>query len=324
MSRIFNNILEIKENFDLFLFDAFGVFWNGANFLKGSIESMQQLVDNGKTVCILSNAPTISENTVKTFEQKGMIRGIHYNEFLTSGDAIRDAIINNKIKFKQNPYARKVYQFGYPNRILFANTDYIEVDNINNAELIYISTSTIKKEQYEKLKNKFGNVLFESKKSVEGDERWNTTDGTVFDDMIKIIADSKLPILNANPDFVANEGVKNSNIINFVIKQGYIAESLRKQGAEIIEYGKPHKEIYDFIFSFLENKGIKIDKTRTCMVGDTLRTDIKGANNAEIKSVLCLETGVTSEEIKNGKSIKYLIEKEGVTVDYFIKGVGTE
>ena len=57
------------------------------------------------------------------------------------------------------------------------------------------------------------------------------------------------------------------------------------------------------------------------MIGDTLRTDIKGANNAGIKSVLCLETGITKNEIDNGTELEDLIKNEGVVVDYLIKSV---
>ena len=46
------------------------------------------------------------------------------------------------------------------------------------------------------------------------------------------------------------------------------------------------------------------------MVDDTLRTDIKGANNAGIDSILFTKTGVTGEELKkNGNSLEESYKK---------------
>jgi predicted HAD superfamily phosphohydrolase YqeG len=46
------------------------------------------------------------------------------------------------------------------------------------------------------------------------------------------------------------------------------------------------------------------------MIGDTLRTDIKGAKNAGIKAILCTETGVTANEVKKRLSQRLEILKK--------------
>ena len=62
------------------------------------------------------------------------------------------------------------------------------------------------------------------------------------------------------------------------------------------------------------------------MIGDTVCTDIKGANNVNIKSALCIETGITAYEIfENGKinleKLDAILKKENTIPDYLIKSL---
>ncbi|MDR1425676.1 MAG: HAD hydrolase-like protein [Rickettsiales bacterium] len=68
-------------------------------------------------------------------------------------------------------------------------------------------------------------------------------------------------------------------------------------GGEVLEFGKPDRGVYEIIFNDIESRGIRIDKSRIFMVGDTIGTDILGAQNVGIESCLCTETGVTANEV---------------------------
>ncbi|MDD2839755.1 MAG: HAD hydrolase-like protein [Rickettsiales bacterium] len=321
---ILDNILDLKERFDIFIFDAYGVFWDGAGFYEGSREAMAELVADDKIVYILSNADKLGADTRNKYLGYGFVKDTHYNEIITSGDAVKDALLNDEIYFIKNLQARKVYQFGKPNKGVFEGSDYVMVDKLSEAELIYLSVPKLNEEEYNSLKDKYGDYLFESKMSKEGGIRtWESTNIEVYSEKIDLFFKSGLPILNANPDYTALTGVKGSDARIFAIRQGAIAEVLRKLGSEVIEYGKPYEDIFKFIFKIMKNHDINVsDKSRICMVGDTLRTDIKGANNAGICPVLCVETGVTASEISKGKKLEDLIKEEDVFVDYAIKSVG--
>ena len=82
--------------------------------------------------------------------------------------------------------------------------------------------------------------------------------------------------------------------------------------------------IYDFVFTNLQNEGIKVNKSSTCMIGDTVRTDIKGAVNAGIVPILCVSTGVTAEEINKGNNLENLCKTENIALEKVIqiKSVG--
>ena len=83
---------------------------------------------------------------------------------------------------------------------------------------------------------------------------------------------------------------------------GVIGEYYAKYGGEVEFIGKPYKQVYDYILkSFSPN----IKKNRIVAIGDSLTTDIKGANNMGIDSVLVLG-GIL--EVAN-EPLKVLIEK---------------
>lgn len=94
---------------------------------------------------------------------------------------------------------------------------------------------------------------------------------------LKYALNRELPIICANPD-----------ISIFTVQgeeqfcAGYIAHQLEQKGAKIIYIGKPYSNIYEFIYS----KANITNKTNTAAIGDSLATDIVGANNQKLFSIL--------------------------------------
>ncbi|MDR3290340.1 MAG: HAD hydrolase-like protein [Rickettsiales bacterium] len=318
--KINSNLLQVKDNFDIFIFDAYGVFYNGNTFFEGALDVMERLILEGKIVYILSNTTADAENNIKKYAEKGMLKGKHYIEFISSGEVLKDVFTNGKLNFKTKPNVKKVYVSGKKNDALFKNSTYIQVDNLKDADFIYLSAQRFSKDEYEKLKDKYGKYLFETKKSTEEKKEYSSTNIEPYMDKINEIIATGLPVLNGNPDYSANEGVKDGTN-QFLITPGSITKILKEKGIEVVEYGKPYLTTYEYVFNVFKQNNIAFDKEKTCMVGDTLRTDIKGANNAGIKSVLCIETGITAKLINEGEILENLIAVEKVKVDYCIKSV---
>lgn len=332
MSNIYNNILDLKNYFDVFIFDAYGVFWDGGYFYKNSIENMSILIkEYNKTVYILSNTTQTSKEAEESYNKKGLKKGIHYNEIITSGEVMKDALINNSV-LKQKGI--KIWQYGTSTNLVLENTNYIKTNNIDEADYIYLSSLLITNDKYKKLLNKFDkSVFFESKRTTKnGEKLWDTTDKRVFLEDIDYLYSKHLPIMVSNTDEIASAIDKNTGQTHFMIRQGTLIKELKKMGAEIIEFGKPNIIAFNFVFNKLKQNNINIDKNRTAMIGDTLKTDILGANNANIKSVLCINTGTTNynaSKIINKKininlfdAIKILEKENNVKVDYYINSVG--
>lgn len=94
-----------------------------------------------------------------------------------------------------------------------------------------------------------------------------------------------LPMICANPDLVVNVGD--------ALKEcpGTYALYYEQIGGTVIYHGKPHAKVYELAWSLLGRP----DKARIAAVGDSLHTDIQGANNFGIASVMNL-AGIHREE----------------------------
>jgi HAD superfamily hydrolase (TIGR01459 family) len=120
---------------------------------------------------------------------------------------------------------------------------------------------------------------------VEGDE-----DHTIFDKDLEEIINSNKPIYCPNPDQLTFQG----NILRY--PSGYFAHKLTQRGCPITYLGKPSRIIYDFITHI--HPHINFTHDTTLMIGDTLETDICGAINFSIDSLLVL-SGITGLLTKN-------------------------
>ena len=87
----------------------------------------------------------------------------------------------------------------------------------------------------------------------------------------------------ANPDEVVSRG----NNIEFCA--GALAKYYKKLGGDVLYFGKPYEEIYKYAKLNIEKKiGLNIEKKRILAIGDNLKTDIHGAQNFNIDSLLIL------------------------------------
>lgn len=113
-------------------------------------------------------------------------------------------------------------------------------------------------------------------------------------------AEIGITMICPNPDLVVNNGDR------LCYTPGAYARIYENMGGKVIYFGKPYKEAYEFIF----NK-YNMDPDKTIMIGDSLETDIRGADNAGIDSLLLL-SGIHKHEGR----IKELYKKHNVTPTY--------
>ena len=314
---IYSSLSEIADKFEVFLFDAYGVFWNGGGFYKNSKEIMQKLVAEGKTVVVVSNATLLHDDIVASYQRKNLLEGRDYTFMVSSGEVLRFDLSRKKISFSGN----KFYTIGAKHEKMFAGTMYKPVENLDEADFVFCGVPFLTAEdiaKYPQYKNCFlpaktdekGNIVF-----------WDSTIAEPFEKIVKEVSKLKLPALNANPDYLAQEGhpLAKEKAPQFVVRNGTIAEMLRQCDNKVIEYGKPHANIYDYVFAKLQKIGRMTDKAKICMVGDTVRTDIKGAVNSGIVPILCVQTGVTALELSKGNTVKNLCESENIDVQQIIE-----
>jgi ribonucleotide monophosphatase NagD (HAD superfamily) len=79
----------------------------------------------------------------------------------------------------------------------------------------------------------------------------------------------------------------------FCLTAGTPCKCFNDAGMKVFYYGKPFPEIFNTALKSLGNA----NPARTVMVGDTLETDILGANRAGIGSCLTLAHGITARNL---------------------------
>lgn len=113
------------------------------------------------------------------------------------------------------------------------------------------------------------------------------------------------PVLVANPDIVAPREH------GFSIEPGHYAHRLADRvGIAPVFFGKPFRNIYDVAFERLGNA----NKTRVLMVGDSLHTDILGAQSAGLSSALVARHGFFA-----GQDFERAIRVAGIVPDYVVE-----
>ncbi len=101
----------------------------------------------------------------------------------------------------------------------------------------------------------------------------------------------KLFMLCGNPDLVVERGTK------LVYCAGAIADLYRSLGGEVLYAGKPHRPIYDLALARVAAiRGKTPALNRVLAIGDSVRTDLKGATDYGL-DCLFVTAGIHAEEL---------------------------
>jgi len=267
------------HDFSGYLLDSYGVFWGGGavGALPGATGAMERLVDGGKIVGILSNSTQLASSEIEKLRKHQISLGAHFHFLITSGEIARSLFLKKELSF---PTPRcTFYPFGENFEHLFQGTSY-SASQLDSADFIYIGVPRIDKK--------------------------DQTDPMVFQDAVKQLVSSKLPMVCANPDLFAHEG----NPPQPMVRQGSIAKLYEEAGGTVYYIGKPASMGFEWAMSEFVQREIS-DRKRVLMVGDTPETDIRGARRFGIASALVTETGMMAErrekELPAGDSPDFMI-----------------
>lgn len=266
---------DLMDHFEYFLLDAYGVFWESAQMgmLPRAKETMAYLISHGKKVGILSNSTQLASKEEDKLNKHGVQAGVHYHFLLTSGQVARDLLISEKLPFEAPQ--KKYWLFGsdHPrfssHSALFQGTGYRQTLNLLEADFIYIPIP-----------------------HLNGVDQENP-EGFLKD--IAEVASKGIPVLCANPDLFAHEGLPS----RLVVRQGTIAHLLEAQGASVYYIGKPFSHVYEQALSFFSDTVLP---EKILMIGDTPETDIRGGRQMGMATALVTKTGIMKERIKEKKA----------------------
>jgi len=120
------------------------------------------------------------------------------------------------------------------------------------------------------------------------DDRTETADD--YREVLERARALRLPLVCANPDFVVDVGGRQ------FICAGAVADLYERMDGEVFWAGKPHANAYDAARAAAEAvRGVPVERTRILAVGDSLRTDLKGAEAAGIDAIF-VASGIHRDE----------------------------
>ena len=262
------------ECYDALLIDAYGVLVNGRGPLKGASAFIEQLRANNQAFSIVTNdASRLPETCAQRYQSLGI--HIEAHEVLTSGSMI---------------------------------TEVFQEEGLQSAKTMVLGTEDTR--TYVKAG---GGELLELKPDAEPDAVVVADEGgynflqsveAVLSALCKVIDAGKSPRLYvANPDIIypkrEGEFGYTGGAVALLLEAGlnrrYPGRDNRFTGL-----GKPYSPIFNAAKS-------RHPDGKLVMVGDQLDTDILGANNAGIDSVLML-SGVAPSSYENGPQPTYVLQ----------------
>jgi HAD superfamily hydrolase (TIGR01459 family) len=114
-----------------------------------------------------------------------------------------------------------------------------------------------------------------------------------------------LLMLCANPDLVVERGDK------LIYCAGAIADLYRTMGGDVIYTGKPHRPIYEQALGAVAVvRGAAPAPARVLAIGDSVRTDLKGAAGAGL-DCLFITGGIHAEELARSRSAWIDLQRGG-------------
>jgi len=112
-----------------------------------------------------------------------------------------------------------------------------------------------------------------------------------YEELVARMHARALPMICANPDVVVERGDK------LVYCAGAIADLYAAAGGDVIYAGKPYRPIYEQALGLAEAaRGQRVQQHRLLAIGDSVRTDLKGAAAFGVDA-LFVTAGIHAEEL---------------------------
>jgi HAD superfamily hydrolase (TIGR01459 family) len=246
---------ELAARYDGFILDLWGVIHDGIAPLPGALDCLRCLNDSGKRTALLSNAPRRAGDVVRRITRIGVPEG-SYHHVMSSGEEAWQYLHRRDDPFYA-ALGRRCLHIGSDRDLEIR--DGLDLDFVERADAADFVLNT-------------------------GPAGW---DDTIEDyaPLLRRCLDRRLPMVCANPDLVVMHGDK------LALCAGALAEWYEAEGGRVRWHGKPHRSVFDACIKLL---GIE-RRARILAVGDSLRTDVAGAEAAGLDSLL-IAGGIHAEE----------------------------
>jgi HAD superfamily hydrolase (TIGR01459 family) len=244
--RLITGMREVAPRYDGFILDLWGVIHDGVAPMPGAIECLRSLLEGGKRIVLLSNAPRRADDVVRRITRIGVPPKL-YHHVMSSGEEAWQHLDR-----RDDPF----YAALGPRCLHIGSERDMEIRE--GLALEFVDTA----EEAEFILN-------------TGPAGWDDRIED-YEPLLRAARARDLPMVCANPDLVVMNGSR------LALCAGALAKWYEEAGGRVRWHGKPFRSVYDTCLGLL---GIE-DRSRILAVGDSLRTDIAGAAGAGIDSVL--------------------------------------
>ena len=276
--RLLRGIGEIADRYDGFVLDVWGVLHDGMKPFPGVLHALLELRRRGKRSVVLSNAPRRAAPVASRLTEIGIPPSL-YDHIHTSGEETWQHLHRRDDPFYAR-LGRRCYLIAPPrDNGVMAGLDLDRVEDVEAAEFIFNT----------------------------GPWGWDE-DVLRYESMLQAARRKNLPMVCANPDLVVHHMGRRA------ICAGAIAQRYEQLGGAVRWHGKPYRATYDTALALL---GVA-DRRRIIALGDSLRTDIAGANGAGIDSVVVAagihyeEFGTQPGEMPDAEKLAHAVAAAGV------------
>lgn len=279
------SLCDIADQAKTFFLDLYGVVFNGQSFYPKGLEVLQKLKKQGKKIALLSNATLMNEVLTANYQRLGLIPGVHYDKIISSGSLLKKWLETTDYLDKIAGKDGRLFVIGIDNPELFEPVQDRLTTDLKQASVVYVSS-----------------LRDNGKLCVTLD---------VFVPVLQQALDKGLPMICANPDYFAFEGDTR------YVTPGSAGRWYEEHGGRVFWIGKPYPDIYQYACRLMETS-----PAESVMVGDTIRTDIKGGYDAGMQTVLITQVGITHDAVIHGTSLQELIKESDACPTYLLDYIG--
>ena len=254
---VLDGFAPLAERYDALICDLWGVLHDGVRAFPHAIDCLEQLHRRGKRIVVLSNAPRRAAEV----EARRNVMGVEahlYGRVHSSCEDTWQHLATRPDDFYRS-LGRRCFHFGPDrDRGMREGLDLDFVESLEEADFILNTGAHMAEDTVE-----------------------------VYSKELEAAAALGLPMICANPDLEVIRGGKRE------ICAGALAARYEALGAPVRYHGKPHLSIYETCFQVLKD----IPRERIAAVGDSLRTDIAGAQAAGIDGIL-IAGGIHADSLR--------------------------
>ena len=261
MTDVIPGLSVLASRYDVLFCDVWGVVHNGISAFKNATEALCRFREKGGKVVLLTNSPNPSRFVEAQLKRLGAPRP-SYDSIVSSGD-VTVSLLAERVD-------KGIFRIGPRGELALFE------------ELKALYGKAVHLVPLKKAQSVLCIGLVDPVREVPED----------YDALLKAMHVRRLELICANPDIVVEDG----GVLLYCA--GAIAERYSAIGGKVIHAGKPHALIYERAIA-LASAPAPINRSRVLVIGDAMRTDIKGACAQGFDS-LFVTSGIHRNELHRG------------------------